>query len=365
MGGKRSPRRGIADSTARLHECLECRTMAPMSPFILVDPKVLESSPERDAAWAEEHAAEEAIAAAATARDRSALLAGAAAYVIADAKSWAVTRSERAAEGKEFIDARWSVWVGDEIGAFLLTEPVAYAAEIRATLRTDDDPPKVLLATLPEDEWPGFNLRELLVLRMLDGDWRPLVDLERRLPGWSLRGNVLKPEIEANRVIDALGRRDPDDAREAIMRFARSLARPDRKAFSMFAYALFQEARNLGLAIRPPRAYDFLGEPDLARAREMVDRGPVSMASLSVRDWVASCFCIEPAALGESEVEMDPAFKVTYRAKPDGPFVARILAIPDTEGRLGRIWRLAVQSPRGYHSLDVATDDLRLDPARL
>jgi hypothetical protein len=66
---------------------------------------------EADAAWAERDAAEEAIAGAATARDRSALLAGAAAYVIADAKSWAVTRSERAAEGKEFIDARWNVWI--------------------------------------------------------------------------------------------------------------------------------------------------------------------------------------------------------------------------------------------------------------
>ena len=332
-----------------------------MPRFILVDPNVLKSSPAQEAAWATKLAAEEAVAVAATARDRAALLIAADATARAEAASWAVTRAERVAKGEEFPDARWRIWIDDELGACLLTDPVGCAAEIRATLRADDALSHVLLATLPEAEWPDYHLRALLVLRMLDGDWRPLVDLERRLR-WLRRGNALAPEFEANRAIDALGRRDPSDARAAIVRLARSLARPDSKAFSLLAYALFQEARNLGIAIRPPKMYDFLGEPDPARSRDVIDRAPVPMASLCVRDWVASCFAIEPAALGEPEVATDQGITVTY--DPDsgisGPLVAQVMTIPDAEHRLGRTWRLTVRASRGYHSLDVATDDLRL-----
>ena len=332
-----------------------------MPRFLLVDPNVLKSSPERDAAWAERCAAEEAVAAAAAARDRPALLVAASATARAEAASWAVTRAERVAKGEEFPDARWSVEIDDELGAFLLTDPVGHATVIRATLRADDTLSHVLLATLPEAEWPDYHLRELLALRMLDGDWRPLVDFERRLR-WLWRGNALRPEFEANRATDALGRRDPGDARAAIVRLARSLARPDSKAFSLLAYALFQEARNLGMAIRPPKMYDFLGEPDPARSRDVLDRAPVPMSSLCIRDWVASCFALEPAALGEPEVETDQGITVTYdpNSGSSGPFVALVVTVPDAEHRLGRTWRLAVQSSRGYHSLDVVTDDLRL-----
>jgi len=86
------------------------------------------------------------------------------------------------------------------------------------------------------------------------------------------------------------------------------------------------------------------------------------MASLSIRDWVTACCGLEPAALGEPAIDTDPGLSLTYGEKPSGPYVVRVLAVPDAERRLGRIWRLAVEAPHGYYSLEVATDDLRVGP---
>lgn len=325
-------------------------------------------SEDEQAAFDAMHEASARMEAAAAAKDRPALLGTCRTLLECERAVTRAVHASRLAENPtkytSMPDVLWRIEPNEEIACELLVgDPVAFASRVRAELRNDSsEDESYLLAPLPEERWELFQLRSLMTLRVIDGDWRPIKDFANRAPGWFRRDF---PHVgHLNSVIAAFAVRDGVAARDAIDKFARAIPRPDTKAFLLMAYAFFQDARNLGIEVRVPRTYDFLGEPDLARARtETQAAAPVVLEHLSVRSWLLAAMGLDDVALGPTKIETDPGIVLSYPVIGDKwkrSVQVRIVPLPDVDGRVGRSWRLSANDMGSYHVLEVTTDDLRL-----
>ncbi len=107
------------------------------------------------------------------------------------------------------------------------------------------------LGTVPPDELSNYALRNLAWQRLLAADWRP-VPAQRKGRG-VLRGYGRRSYTVAAKVLAAFASRDPADVASAIQSAA---TLEGSRRFSLFAFALADEARRLG--VDPGiGAYDF------------------------------------------------------------------------------------------------------------
>jgi len=182
-------------------------------------------------------------------RDRPALLAAAHVWVdaqVAEGAWW--TGLGRLGDGQfEPIEAGMLFLVG--------RAPAVSAAIARRLVFVDAGPNDTdrvrLLADVPHDELNNYALRSLAWLRLIGVDWRPVPPQRPRygkLMGFGRRGDTVVREVLA-----AFAARDQTAIAAAIRSAA---AFEGSRRFSLFAFALADEARRLG--VDPGiAAYDF------------------------------------------------------------------------------------------------------------
>lgn len=136
----------------------------------------------------------------------------------------------------------------------LLGRGPAVAAARRAAARRQIEGGETVLSDIPESEWRIYELGLLAELRLLAREWRGLPNMPTRTDLRVLGREAGLRLRHAHALLASFGGRDATAAGKAIA----VLARDDKTVrFSVLAYALYREARGLGLNLKVPHKYDF------------------------------------------------------------------------------------------------------------
>lgn len=239
-------------------------------PFLLLDPDFLDSqiTPEDRAEYDRIEASRQAV--------NAAILEGDEATILARAGDYARVKAEhiRTHWAKRNFD---TLHLDDVIGAAILSgRGVELADAVRSVLVVDDDEHAAPLASLPEEQWDHWLGPLRAKLRMLDADWRPVVDEDGApvvMRGW-LRDYFDRYQA----VLTAFASGDAPAAKRAINRVLRYERRERPYNASLLSLALYREAKRLGLpftirdldalkvAPQPPKGAD--PEPEIEEPPE-------------------------------------------------------------------------------------------------
>lgn len=140
------------------------------------------------------------------------------------------------------------------VGSLLLAGqgPTAAAAMWRAASRQVPGG-ELALRAVPEAEWRIDELSLMVQLRLFSRDWRGLPGMPDRSDQGALGPVARKRLRHAQAVLVAFSARDAATAKKAIA----AIGRDESAIFSILAYALYREARGLGIPVVIPRKYDF------------------------------------------------------------------------------------------------------------
>jgi hypothetical protein len=181
--------------------------------------------------------AEGRLVAAGQRRDRAALIEAAEAYVEA-----AVRWPSQTYHGEIALFTR--------MGALLLAgRSRSFAAAMREHLHVKaGGEDRVPIGVADESAVEAYDLRSLFLLRLYEGRYEPILR-----PGLYIPASA-KPELRRmDRLMAAFAARDG----AVVVRAVDALAREDPAPFSVFRYALYDQARAAGIEARIPRAFAF------------------------------------------------------------------------------------------------------------